>query len=225
MQGALFIALAAASPARAQMASPQKPAPTQARYIAMLYGKLIGRAPDFEQMARDTQEYKTASPVQAVAVVREKSKQFEQAYTLLTGADPVTVTPEVQISAYSPLGHGYLVQNFNDMTFFDFVYGGQHYALVPSHITDYRWLKDFPEDAKAIMRETQNGYHAHMVFVLTPTAADPKPMEMNGKQYRLIMADVTKAEMWSQDGKSVIWDSTMNDPGSMESRIMNLFQH
>ncbi|MBI1214332.1 MAG: hypothetical protein GC185_00770 [Alphaproteobacteria bacterium] len=217
------LALAAARPACAQLLKQQKPKPTQARYIAMLYDKLTAHMPDFDAWARATPAYKNAPLVKKAEVETATGKDLLETFTLMTVSEPIVMTAEAQISAYSTMGNGFLMQNFNDMSFFDYEYDGERYALVPNGIVDYQWLHDLPSDNDNIMRETKNGYHAQMVFTLVPLRADPKPMEMGGVKYHLILADISKIEMWSADGSRVIWDSTMNDPTSVKSRLMNMY--
>jgi hypothetical protein len=223
LAAAAFLALSGAASARAQLLKAQKPAPTPARYISMLYDKLTGKMPDFALWALDTPEYIAAKATDRPKVEEKTVKNLTDIFNLMTVSEPIVLEVDAQISSYSAMGGGFLVQNFNDLTFFDYGYRDKRYALVPHGIVDYQWLHDIPEESQHIMQETQNGRHAHMVFTMVPLAADPTPMPLNGHTYRLIMADIQKIEMWSADGKSIVWDSTMNDPGSLKSRLMNMY--
>lgn len=130
----------------------------------------------------------------------------------------------MKITGYSPVGKGFLVQYFHDLTYYLYTYMGNRYALVPNGIMAYTWLKAPKSFTKEIMEETNNGRDAKLLLTLIPQTADPKPMMLNGKPTRLMMAEVTKVELWSKDGTRVIWDDKMNAPSSVRSRLMNLYQ-
>jgi hypothetical protein len=130
----------------------------------------------------------------------------------------------MQISAYSPVGKGFLVKYFSDLTYYRYTFMGNRYALVPNGVMAYTWLKAPKSFAEEIMKETNNGYDAKLLLTLIPQSADRKPMVLDGRPTRLMMAEVTKVELWSKDGQRVIWDDKMNAPTSTRSKLMNLYQ-
>jgi hypothetical protein len=62
------------------------------------------------------------------------------------------------------------------------------------------------------------------VLTLAPVAADARPMPFNGRKYHLLMAEVSKIEIWSRDGSRVIWDDTMNSPRSLRTRLRDMYR-
>jgi hypothetical protein len=220
------LVLAFAGIARAQMSQPKMPDQTKAIYIAMLYEKFLhgDAAPNFEDWVQRSPDYQQAELYQRPDIVIKSSKELKTTYDLLTPTEPIVLIIKARISGYSPAAKGFLVQNFRNMNYFDYTYLGKRYALVPNGIDRYQWLKAVPEEVNEIMRETDNGRSATLVLSLIPSQADPKPIELNGRKYSLMMADISKIEMWSKDSSHIIWDDKMNEPASVRSKVLDLFQ-
>lgn len=220
------LACAFAGVSYAQLSQPKMPEQTKAIYIAMLYEKFVhsNTTPDFEEWVQRSPDYQQAELYQRPDIVIKNSKELKTTYDLLTPTEPVVLIIKAHISGYSPAAHGFLVQNFRNMSFFDYTYLGKRYAVVPSGIDRYQILKAVPEEVNEIMRETDNGRNATLVLSMIPSQADPKPIELNGKKYNLMMADISKIEMWSKDTSHIIWDDKMNAPSSVRSQVLDLFQ-
>lgn len=202
-----------------------RPEPTDAIHIAMLYEKLISdRTPDFADWVRETPAFKKAELYQQPEILEKGKEDLANTYKLLSTAEPIVLEVKMQISAYSPVGKGFLVKYFNDLTYYRYTYLGNRYALVPNGVMAYTWLKAPKSFADEIMKETNNGRDAKLLLTLIPQSADRKPMILDGKPTRLMMAEVTKVELWSKDGTRVIWDDKMNAPTSTRSKLMNLYQ-
>lgn len=217
---ALLICLALI-PAAAR-AEDKKPDATPSFYIAALYEKLLGRTPDFGQWVAQSPKYQSAELYERANIMDSNVKQLRDTFDLLTVAEPIHVNVRAKISGYSPLGQGFLVQNFNDMTFFNYTYLGEHYALIPNGMAKYQWLKTPASLADSIMRETDNGQQVHMTLTLIPLAADGKDMEINNVKYHLIMADISKIQMWSKDGHEAIWDTEIADTDATKKQVLGL---
>ena len=202
---------------------PKMPAATRSDYVAMLYERMTNPHPEFGDWIRQMPEYKNAAMLDKQTVFDGKADQLKDAYNRIIVVEPVVVSANVRISPYSAMGGGFLVQSFNDITFFHYDYLGRRYALIPQGITGYQWLKAPVSESPRIMRETGNGSRAHLVLSLMPFTADAKPMEMEKREYRLIMAEIVKIEMWSGDGKRILWDSTMNAPSTLRSKLLNMY--
>ncbi len=225
-----LIALAVAgfcAGSRAQEITPTKmPDATKPVYVAMLFEKIEhpNNTPDFEEWVRNTPDYVNAQLYDRPALVLKESKELKATYDLLTPTEPIVITIKAHISGYSPTAKGFLVSNFQKLTYFDYAYSGQRYALVPNGISNYQWLKAVPEEVDDIMKESDNGKNANLVLTLIPTQIDPKPMDLDGKKHSLMMADISKIEMWSKDGTHVVWDDKMEAPASVRSKVLDLFQ-
>lgn len=209
------------------LAAARMPQATPALYIAMLYEKLTGKtgkAPDFEEWVKNWKKFKDADFAARQEIMTAKLAELNNAYNLITYAEPIVVKAKVKISGYSPMGRGFLVQNFNEMTFFTYSYMGKNYALIPSGMADYQWLKAPPTLADLVMRETKNGHEAIVTLTLISMKADPKPMVMGRRAYRLLLAEISKIEMWSRDGQNIIWDSQIGSADKTHKDVMNLRQ-
>ena len=180
--------------------------------------------PDFTKWVKDWSKYKKADFMERQKLMDETVKSLENTYNLLTWAEPIVVKTKVKISAYSHLGKGFLVQNFNDITFFRFYHMGRGYALIPSGMANYQWLKAPPGMADLVMRETKNGREAIVSITMTSMKADPTPMPMGKRHYRLLMAEVSKIELWSQDRKNIIWDDQIGAQDRTRKKLLNLRQ-
>ena len=223
-----FAVAAFACAASAQVVpQPKMPDQTKPIYVAMLYEKFKhpgGDSPDFEEWVRQSPDYDNAQLFERPALVLKNAKDLKATYDLLTPTEPVIVMVNAHISSYSTTAKGFLVENFKNRTFFEYTYLGKRYAFVPNGLDRYQWLKALPEEVPEIMRESDNGRSANLVVSLIPIQADPKPMKLNGKDYLLMMGDISKIEMWSKDGAHVVWDDKMNAPSSVRSKILDLFQ-
>lgn len=215
------------SPAFALAADNKMPDATPASHVALLYEKLAdrsGKMPDFASWVKNWSKYKKADFMQRQALMDEKVKSLENTYRLMTWAEPIVIKTKVKISAYSHLGKGFFVQNFTDMTFFRFYHMGQGYAVIPNGMANYQWLKAPPGMADIVMRETQNGQEAVVTITMTSMKADPNPMAMGKRQYKLLMAEVSKIELWSRDRKNIIWDDQIGSSDRTRKKLLNLRQ-
>lgn len=224
MRAALILALLLflASPAHADENG--KPATTKAVYIAMLYQHLSGIRPDFEKWIADTSVYRNAALHERVSLMTQKKSELQQVYSLITPAEPVIIDVPVKLTGYSQKKKGFLVPAFNDMTFFSYEYMGQRYALIPNKINEHAWLKSPPEFADAVMRETDNGHKGVITMTLLPLSADKKPMTYGGREYRLVMADISKMEIWSKDCTRTVWEGRPAKEKGKANKLINLYQ-
>ncbi len=200
-----------------------KPVATTPLYIAMLYHKLAGDAPDFTGWVKKWKTYQDTELAERPALLENRVKEMTNTYNLMTPLEPIVVQSKIRISGYSPANQGFLVQNFNDVTFFNYNYMGKRYALIPGGMAKYQWLKAPANMADAIMRETENGFNGKVTLTLISMRADPKPLVMSGKSYNLLMADISKIELWSQDGKTLIWDSQIGESNTRKE-LLNMRQ-
>lgn len=219
--------LALMSPVLARAADNTMPNATPANYIALLYEKLTnktGKMPRFENWVKDWPTYKKADFMEREKIMSDKVKELESTYGLLTWAEPIVIKTKVKISSYSHAGKGFLVQNFNEMTFFRFYHMGKGYAVIPGGMADYQWLKAPPGLSDIVMRETKNGHEAIVTITMTSTKADPSPMVMGRRYYRLLLADISKIELWSRDQKNIIWDNQIGSMDRTHKKLLNLRQ-
>lgn len=206
------------------LADDAKPAATKSVYIAMLYQRLSGVKPDFEKWIEETSAYRNAALHERVSLMTQKKAELQQVYSLITPAEPVVIDVPVKLTGYSAKKRGFLVPVFSDLTFFSYEYMGQRYALIPNKINEHAWLKTPPELAEDVMRETDNGHKGVITMTLIPRYADKKPMTYNGREYRLVMADISKMEIWSKDATRTVWESRPVREKGKANKLINLYQ-
>ncbi len=217
---AVIIALVlAATPA---LASGKKPDATQGIYVAMLYEKLLDKTPAFEDWVRSSPKYAKTELYDRPQYLKDEVDKMYDTYNLLTVTEPIVLDVNAKITAYSPLGKGFLVQNFNDMTYFNYTYMGQRYALIPNGVASYQWLKCPADLSDSIAREMSENQTVRLTMTLTPQGADPHPIQMDGRTYKLVMAEISKIELWSKDNSYIVWDTQFNSTDSKTKSLLNL---
>lgn len=217
----LLVILLLSAPALADT----RPAKTQDIHIAMLYHKLTNKGePDYEKMIGKWSRYQKANLMERSEMLEKYVPPMKEAYDLITPTEPIVANVRVKISGYSPSQKGFFVQSFNDMTFFKFMYMDQRYMVIPSGIAEYQWLKAPPGLADIVMRETKNGHDANLTLTLISLKVDPNPMIMDKLRYNLLLAEISKIELWSKDGKSIIWDSAMGSRDRKRNELLNMHQ-
>ena len=217
---AALLILLIATPA---FASGKKPDATQSIYVAMLYEKLLGKTPGFEDWVRSSPKYAKIELYDRPQYLKDEVEKMYDTYNLLTVTEPIVLDVNAKITSYSPLGKGFLVQNFNDMTYFNYTYMGQRYALIPNGVASYQWLKCPPELAASIAREMNpDNNTVRLTLTLTPQGADPNPIQMDGRTYKLVMAEISKIELWSKDNSFVVWDTQFNSTDVKTKSLLNL---
>jgi len=189
----------------------QKPQPTTPGYIAMLFYKLSGKAPDFESWARRTEAYQAAAGYDRLSVQDRQAQLLKNIYDLLTFHEPLIVETPVKLSEYSALNKGFFVESFRTDTFFPFRYNDRSYAVVPSGIMDQQWIKaPDPAVVRAIQAASRNdrGKSLSMVLMLTPKYADSfTPATLEGRSYWLISAEAKKMMLYAPDSPVPLWKS------------------
>ncbi len=203
-------------------ASGKKPDLTQGIYVAMLYEKLLNKTPAFEQWVRSSPGYNKTEMYDRPQYLKDEVEKMYDTYNLLTVTEPIVLDVKAKITAYSPLGKGFLVQNFNDMTYFNYTYMGQRYALIPNGVASYQWLKCPPELADSITRQMGDDNTVRLTMTLTPQGADPNPIQMDGRTYKLVMAEISKIELWSKDNNYTVWDTQFNSTDVKAKTLLNL---
>ncbi|HYD18100.1 MAG TPA: hypothetical protein VEF76_06455 [Patescibacteria group bacterium] len=217
----LLLALLAATPALAYSA---RPAATSPLYIAMLYHKLVGDKPDFPGWTRAWTGYQKTDMAERPALLEKRIGEMQNTFDLMTPSEPIIIEAKIRLSGYSPVEKGFLVQGLSEGSFYPYTYMGKRYALIPGGIAKFQWLRAPASMAEAIMRETGNGHEGLVTLTLISMKADPKPLDMNGKQYNLLMADISKVELWSKDGKSLVWDSQIGESDRTRKELLIMRQ-
>jgi hypothetical protein len=210
-------------------AQEKKPGLTGPDYVAMIFSKLAGKAPDFESWVRGTQEFQDAAKPEKTAVRERLLKDMKSAYNLLTLQEPITIETQVKLSAYSASNSGFFVESFKPDTFFPVRYNKQSYAIVPQEIMEKQWLKVTElAAAKAIDDAALNQSDKPLTLLLTlvPKYADgSKPARLGDESYWLISAEVKKMALYSPDSSSALWESEDTEADNAKRQeLLNLRQ-
>ena len=207
----LFACLFSSFPANAG-APAEKPAMTQTVYIAMLYKKLLHQEPEFEAWAESMPEYKSAELYERGDIMRRNLTDIKNTFKLLSPAEPVILNTMSPLGAYDTRTKSLLIKDFHELTFFSYSYDGEDYAIIPHDIKNYRWIKVSPALADIIWKESAQGKKINVQLTLQPRSADAEPIYLMGKSYHLLMMDVFKIDLWSGDGRRLLWSSIYNSP-------------
>jgi hypothetical protein len=205
----------------------RKPEPSTPDYIYMIFCKLTGRTPDFEAMARNTQDYQDAATIERPTVLDQLTVGLKSTYSLLTLQEPFIIEVPVKLSPYSAVNKGFFVENFKDDTFFPVNYNGQSYAIIPQGIMDKQWLK-VPDDAlgKEIENAALNkdGSPLTMQLMLTPKYADSsRPVVLAEQNYWPIAVEIKRMVLYPPASTSQLWqsdDTRVDDTKRLE--LLNL---
>src|SRR5690606_2918488 len=77
-------------------------------------------------------------------------------YKLLTPREPIVLEAQTTLGTYQPLRQRFFAPMLNSETFFNYVYLGRNYALVPQGIETYQWLYMPAYLADALAREADS---------------------------------------------------------------------
>lgn len=202
-----------------------RPLPTSFAMVAMQFYKLTAQTPDFESWVKIGQAYKTASPFDQKMILAREKEKLEDIFRKVSPASPIIVETFVDISQYSIVNKGFLIDNFTEDTFFSIDFNGIYYALVPNRVLDHQWMKVTEEEAKRIENaKIGGGAGVRMYLELTPKYADSaSPLLLGDHNHWLISADITKMMLF--DRENLIWQKKAEsgaDP--RHQQLMDLYR-
>lgn len=185
--------------------------PTTREQIALTYHRLIGRLPNWKEMASKTDEYMKASDFEKESVLEAKITSLRNNFQLISFEDKAIVKMPVTLSTYSLRNKGFIINELGENLSFKYNFGGRDYALIPLGIADHQWI-DASDDAVAATIEKARGKNnAYTLLVtLAPNFADPpeRPMELeDGKSYNILTGPVVHITLYDEAGKTYLWDN------------------
>lgn len=218
--------LASVALAQDNLTISEQPQDSSAMYTAFLWHKLAGVAPAFDKMAEQSAAYRKAAPEKKPQVLQQRAQELASFNELVDPAQPLIVTYQTKISPYEPRFKRIRALDIEKDTFFSYVYSGTHYAIVPRDIMNFYELRMESATAKEIIQSLESPRTMNMVFTLIPRMADKKPLTIDGKNHYLLMADIEKMEIWTQDGKMLVWQKKQLQENSapQEQNLMQLYQ-
>lgn len=186
-----------------------RPAPTTPQDIAIVYHRIIGEMPNIEQWATESDAYQNATTFDRPVVLEQQVGELRNLFHIYSFGEPLVIATPVDLSVYHPVRKGFIVDSFREDTFFTFHYAGDDYAIVVPHLTDFQWLAVEGPAARRI-EEARNGPAAKrgltMLLYVEPKAADKAPMEIDGKKYKLISAEVSNMALYAARGTTALWE-------------------
>jgi len=194
-------------PAAAQWGGGEyRPRISTAEEVAITQHVLSADAPSAAEWARHTKEYKAANDFDREAVLDLKRREYVEKFRLFTKAETLVIGADIQLSPYSEINQGFVVESFNDQTFFSYDFAGQNYAIVIPKLMDYQWMSVDTETANKILNATlgRTG-KVRMVLEVEPKYADKNPIEIQGKTYRLLAGEVASISIYGQRSDLVLW--------------------
>lgn len=204
---------------------PRPPVTTPVQ-IAMTFHRLTGQRPDFIQWAQSSKSYMDASAIDKPSVATRISADLENMYGLLTSDEPLLVRVPAILSEYSRTSKGFFIENFKEDTYFSYSFNNVKYALIPQRIMDFQWVRT-QEDREASRIEdakrARPNKRVPVYLYLEPKFADAKaPLNLDGADHFLVMAEVKKIEIYHPTTDSLIWRSIQGTPAELDRSILNL---
>lgn len=185
----------------------QKTETTRPLHLAMLYMKLSRQVPDFRDWIEKSPAYLEADHMARADIIQSALPSMSETYKLLTPQEPIVLEAQTTLGTYQPLRQRFFAPMLNSETFFNYVYLGRNYALVPQGIENYQWLYMPVQIAEALAREADSGRNVNIRLYMTPLTAHKKPVYIGKQPFYPMMATMRALEIWSQDGQRLIWDS------------------
>jgi len=219
-------AVISAVPAQAQWGTgttgmEYRPRLSTSEEIAMAQHVLAVDPPSAEEWARHSKEYQESNEFDRMTVLEEKKRDYIQKFKLYSRPDVLVVGARVQLSPYSETNKGFIIESFSDQTFFAYKFAGQNYAVVIPKLMDYQWIGVEKEAAGALIAaRNSNSKNLNVVIEFEPKFADKNPIELQGKQFRLLAGEVASISLYGQASDRVLW--SRNGAGRAEKNRNSL---
>jgi hypothetical protein len=202
--------------------------------IAMKYWLLARKEPKFEDMARQTKEYKAAGQFERDGVKNAQIGMIKNVYNSISFTRPTVVRMKVHLSNYSPKNDGFVITDFEDQTYFKYSFAGENYAIVPRSLMEHQFLGPIQDKDRAykIAHLGGNFHEFHlMVYVKLDYADQPDTLteipDENGKpaRYHIISGEVSHIALYAGDETEQLWgDNSEEFNSAQHNELMNLKQ-
>jgi hypothetical protein len=214
------LCLLAALPAAAQWGTgttggEYRPRISTAEEVAIVQHVFAADPPSATEWARHSKEYKEANDFDREAVLDVKRREYIEKFRLFAKPETLVIAANIQLSPYSKVNKGFVIESFNDQTFFSYDFAGQKYAIVIPKLMEYQWMSVDPETAEKIKGAVVSGYgKIRMVLEVEPKFADKNPIDLQGTTYRLLAGEVATISISALRSDTVLW--SRNGPGRAE---------
>lgn len=165
------------------------PTKTDPARVAVLFHRLTGQLPPFEEWAKNTPEFKKASDFERSTVLEVQSALMKDLFRLTTLSEPIVVDMAVRANDYSISNKGFLLGNLTEDVIFPFTYAGRNYAVTIPNLQEAEWLP--VEDEKTAMKldvaASKHDRLLHAILILNAVSADKKgTIKINGVDYWIL---------------------------------------
>lgn len=197
--------------------------------IAMIYWQLARKTPNFDAMAKSTDEFKKAAPFERGQVLAAQSTFMKNIFDNINFSQPTVVRMLVHVSPYSEKNKGFVITDFEDQTYFKYSFAGENYAIVPRGLMDHQFLGPI-EDMSFVQKiaASNRAYHQfHLMVYLKPDFADPPNTltEIDGMRYHIISGQVAHVSLYDVPETQQLWgDNSQEFNKAQQDQLMNLKQ-
>lgn len=186
-----------------------RPRISTAEEVAVTQHWLSGDAPSAEEWARHSKEYKDANDFTRQSVIEEKKQEYIQKFKLFSKPETLVISSNVKISRYSHENKGFVIESFNNETFFAYNFAGQNYAIIIPKLMDYQWVGIEGTNAETIARQAPtSGNVVNVILEVEPKTADKTPIKLGDKEYRLMSAEVASISIYLRKSERALWTRT-----------------
>ncbi|MFN7114971.1 MAG: hypothetical protein ACK4PK_11510 [Alphaproteobacteria bacterium] len=214
------VCLLASLPAAAQWGASTtggeyRPRISTAEEVAIVQHVLSADPPSATEWARHSKEYREANDFDREAVLDVKRREYIEKFRLFAKPETLVIGANIMLSSYSQANKGFIIESFNDQTFFAYEFAGQRYAIVVPKLMEYQWMSVEPDVAEKLHVSTVGASgRVRMILEIEPNFADKKPIELQGTPYRLLAGEVAMMSIVSPLTGEVLW--ARNGPGRAE---------
>ncbi|MGM0422251.1 MAG: hypothetical protein ACQEQL_04030 [Pseudomonadota bacterium] len=193
--------------------------------VAMVFHKLTRENPDMEAWAKATSRYQDTPDHAKEGVLNDIMMDLQKQYELLNYNEPIHIETYVTLKQYDKDSNGFFVNNFKEDTFFTHKFNNEYYAVIPSDLMDYQWIKLSEELRDKLKSHMTDDNRLFMRLSLSPQRADAsqKVRLPNKKSNWLISAKVLDIEFWSPKDKTLLWRSN-EDFYKRKNNLLKLYQ-
>ena len=193
--------------------------------VAMLFHKITGQLPDFSDWAAQSVPYKNADPTEKNMVLSQVMDKLKTKFALMGYDEPIHIESYVTLRQFRPEANGFFVNEFKSDTYFTYNFNNEYYAVIPTDIMDYEFIKLPPEKMAEIAEHITPKNQLFMRLSLTPINGDAKERTRlnNGFENWLLASRVMDIELWSPKDKTLLWRSN-EDFYRQKNKLLNLYR-
>jgi hypothetical protein len=214
----------------ADLGTTARPPIASATDVAMMYWQLARKSPNFEAMARSSDQYKKATDFERESVLNAVKADLRNSFDNVSFSHPSVVDLKVTLSPYSSKNKGFAITNLEEQTFFKYSFAGENYAIVPRKLMDHQFLgpiEDYSFVSKILGSQKTYGGVFHLMIYLKPDFADPPEQltEVDNEKFHIISGEVAHVALYDAQETQQLWGDNSEDFNKgQQDQLMNLKQ-